>query len=80
MMARFCAIYPGMWRLPWEQTSDGVIPWRAFWLLYSEIPAVLTMRQVNDAGAVRAGIQMALGGDRVASEIRRELEEEGLLE
>lgn len=76
MLARFCAAYPGLYRLPWRQTDDGVIPWQAFYLLYAEISTLANDRQLDAATAVEAGIGMAFGGGEVRAEVLRALRDD----
>lgn len=41
--ALFCKHYPGLYLHALWPTSDHVIPWGRFWLLYLQIPEVATV-------------------------------------
>jgi hypothetical protein len=62
-LAQFCHYYPGLYRLPWPETRDGIIPARLFFMLYAELAHVTARIELSTTLAVGAAIRAALGGD-----------------
>jgi hypothetical protein len=62
MLARFCAAYPGLFVSPAHPTRDKVIPAPWFDVLYEQLDAVESARQMRDANAAAHGQALAMAG------------------
>ena len=73
--AQFLRFYPGS-LYGWPQTRDGAIPWKAFWFLYSKVPALTALDRVNNSQATALGIGFALGSEKDRPKLKRALRRE----
>lgn len=63
--AKFLHVYgPSLWFSEAWPTTDGVIPWRVFLLLYDQMNRVAAYNKMNDSQSIALGIAMAFGGNK----------------
>ncbi len=61
-VARFCFFYPGMPYLsPSWPTSDGIIPWMLFQMMYTRLFSVLALARLNAGQAAQTGVALTVG-------------------
>lgn len=52
LVALFCKQYPGLYLNPCWPTTDHIVPWGLFWVLYAEIRRLLALERLNLSRAV----------------------------
>lgn len=56
------------------RTSDGVIPWRLFVVLISDLHHVLALRRLNEAQAISHALMVVMG-EESSGRVRAEIDE-----
>lgn len=52
LVALFCQHYPNLYLNACWPTSDHIVPWSLFWVLYAEIRRLLALDRLNMSRAV----------------------------